>query len=100
VEQEDALRRSLALAGEVKMLILEHHLLRSRKGERWLDYASSLSQHHIICAADFMGCRRTLLEAERISWYKKAPVPVGWHEAYARDETALETYLSMNNIPL
>lgn len=100
VEQEDALRRTLALAGEVKMLILDHHLLRSRKGERWLDYASSLGKHHIICAADFMGRRRTLLEAERISWYKKAPVPAGWHEAYARDKTALKTYLSMNNIRL
>ena len=99
-EQENALRRTLELAREVKVLILDHHLLRSKKGERWLDHASSLSGHHVICAADFMGCRRTLLEAERITWYKKAPVPAGWHEAYARDGTALETYLSMNNIRL
>jgi predicted metallo-beta-lactamase superfamily hydrolase len=97
-EQEDALRRTLALAREVKMLILDHHLLRSRKGERWLDYASSLSRHHIICAADFMGFSRKLLEADRVRWYKKLPVPTGWHEAYAHGEAALETYLSINNI--
>jgi len=29
---------------------------------------------------------RNLLEAERILWYKKLPVPEGWHGAYARGE--------------
>jgi hypothetical protein len=33
-----------------------------------------------------MGVHRNLLEAERALWYKKLPVPEGWHEAYAHGE--------------
>jgi predicted metallo-beta-lactamase superfamily hydrolase len=85
-EQEDALRSTLRLAKKVDTLILDHHLMRSKKGEQWLDYVSSLSSHKVVCVADFMGLRRNLLEAERVLWYKKLPVPEGWHEAYARGE--------------
>ena len=85
-EREDALRRTLQLANEVDTLILDHHLMRSKKGEQWLDYVSSLTRRGVACAADFMGCRRSPLEAERVLWYKKLPVPEGWHEAYARGE--------------
>jgi len=85
-EQEDALRRALRLAEKVDTLILDHHLMRSRKGEQWLDYVSSLTKHKVVCAADFMGRRRNLLEAERVLWYKRLPVPEGWHEAYAHGE--------------
>jgi len=85
-QQEDALRRTLRLAERVETLILDHHLLRSKKGEKWLDYVSSLTGHKVICAADFMGLRRNLLEAERVLWYKRWPVPKGWHEAYAAGE--------------
>jgi predicted metallo-beta-lactamase superfamily hydrolase len=85
-EQEDALRRTLRLAKRVDTLILDHHLMRSKKGEQWLDYVSSLTGRKVVCAADFMGLRRNLLEAERVLWYKKLPVPQGWHEAYARGE--------------
>lgn len=99
-EQNDALHRTLRLAEEVNVLILDHHLLRSKRGEQWLDRVCSLGRHQVICAADFMGCRRTLLEAERVAWYKKAPVPAGWHEAYARGEVAPQTYLSINDIHL
>jgi len=85
-EQEDALRRTLRLAKGVDTLILDHHVMRSKKGERWLDYVSSLTSHKVVCAADFMGLHRNLLEAERVLWYKKLPVPGGWHQAYARGE--------------
>jgi len=85
-EQEDALRRALRLAKEVDTLILDHHLMRSKKGERWLDYVSSLTGHKVVCAADFMGRRRNPLEAERVLWYKKLPIPDGWHRAYAHGE--------------
>jgi len=90
--REDALRRTLRLAREVNTLILDHHLLRSEEGEKWLDWISSIIEHKVICAADFMGCRRNLLEAERILWYKKMPVPKGWHEAYARGEADTKLY--------
>jgi len=85
-EQEDALRRTLRLAKKVDTLILDHHLLRSKKGERWLDHVSSLTGRNVVCAADFMGFRRNLLEAERVLWYRKLPVPEGWHQAYAHGE--------------
>ena len=91
-KQERALHRTLQLAKEVDTLILDHHLMRSKKGEQWLDSLSSLSGHKAVCAADFMGRRRRLLEAERVLWYKKVPVPEGWHEAYARDELDTKPY--------
>ena len=83
-EQEAALRRTLRLAKKVDTLILDHHLMRSKRGEQWLDYVSSLTGHRVVCAADFTGLHRNLLEAERILWYKRLPVPDGWHEAYTR----------------
>ncbi|MEA3442987.1 MAG: hypothetical protein U9R04_05930 [Chloroflexota bacterium] len=83
---ESAFDRTLQLAEKVDVLILDHHLLRSKEGERWLDRLSSLADHKVVCAADFMKRPRNLLEAERALWYKKLPVPKGWHEAYARGE--------------
>jgi hypothetical protein len=91
-KQEGALRRTLQLAEKVDTLILDHHLMRSRKGERWLDHVSSLTGHKVICAADFMGQPRNLLEAERVLLYKKLPVAKGWHEAYARGEASTQPY--------
>jgi predicted metallo-beta-lactamase superfamily hydrolase len=85
-EQKGALRRTLRLAKGVDTLILDHHLIRSKKGERWLDYVSSLTKHKVVCAADFMGLRRNPLEAERVLWYRKLPVPEGWHQAYTHGE--------------
>jgi predicted metallo-beta-lactamase superfamily hydrolase len=85
-EQEEALHRTLRLAKRVDSLILDHHLMRSKKGEKWLDHASSLTGRKVVCAADFMGLRRNLLEAERVLWYKRLPVPEGWHQAYACGE--------------
>jgi len=82
-EQEGALSRTLRLAKRVNTLILDHHLMRSKKGERWLDYVSSVTGNKVVCAADFMRLRRNLLEAERVLWYRKLPVPDGWHKAYA-----------------
>jgi len=98
-KKEAALRRTLMVAGEVDTLILDHHLMRSREGEKWLDWVSSLHgskdpclRHRVICAADFMGRNRNLLEADRILWYKKTPVPKWWHEAYARGEADTRAY--------
>ena len=91
-QKENALRRTLRLAREVDVLILDHHLMRSKKGEKWLDYVSSLTGHKVICAADFMQCRRNLLEAERVLWYRRSPVPEGWHEAYARGQVDAQDY--------
>jgi predicted metallo-beta-lactamase superfamily hydrolase len=91
-KREAALRRTLRLARKVDTLILDHHLLRSRKGEKWLDWVSSITNHKVICAADFMGQNRNLLEADRVSLYKKISVPKGWHEAYSRGEADTKAY--------
>jgi predicted metallo-beta-lactamase superfamily hydrolase len=71
------------LARHVDTLILDHHLLRCMEGLSWLDRLSSESGRRVICAADFMGQPRTLLEARRVQLYEEMPVPKGWHVAYA-----------------
>ena len=91
-KREGALRRTLAVAREVATLILDHHLMRSREGEKWLDWVSSRADHRVVCAADFIGRNRNLLEAERVFWYRKMPVPNGWHEAYAHGEATTDAY--------
>ena len=91
-KREGALRRTLMVARRIDRLILDHHLMRSEEGERWLDWVSSLTEHKISCAADFMGQNRNLLEAERPLWYKRMPVPQGWHEAYACGEADVKAY--------
>jgi len=91
-KRKAALRRTLMVAREVDTLILDHHLLRSMEGEKWLDWVSSITNHKVICAADFMGRNRNLLEADRVSWYKKIPVPEGWHEAYSKGEADTKAY--------
>jgi uncharacterized protein len=91
-KEEEALQRALKLAKEVDRLILDHHLMRCKEGEQWLDSLSSLSGRRVICAADFMGKERTLLEAERVEWYEKRPVRKGWHEAYARGKADTRHY--------
>jgi len=85
-EIEDAKDRILSLSDKVKVLILDHHVMRSRQSERWVDNIASVAKNKIICAADFMGRPRRLLEADRKIWYKNVPVPEGWHEAYSRGE--------------
>jgi predicted metallo-beta-lactamase superfamily hydrolase len=74
------------LARHMNTLILDHHLLRSEEGLLWLEQLSEETGHRVICAADFMGQPRRLLEARRVQLYKEVPVPDGWHEAYARGE--------------
>jgi predicted metallo-beta-lactamase superfamily hydrolase len=91
-KREAALHRTLRLARKVDTLILDHHLLRSREGEKWLDWVSSITNHKVICAADFMGRNRNLLEADRVSLYKKISVPEGWHEAYSKGKADTRAY--------
>lgn len=90
--RENAWQRALRLAQEVETLILDHHLLRCLEGERWLNRLSYVTGKRVMCAADFMGRRRRLLEANRRLWYKKMPVPEGWHEAYSIGEINAQFY--------
>ncbi len=85
-------RHAERLAQAVGTLILDHHLLRCEEGARWLSRLSSRAGRKVLCAADFMGCPRRLLEAHRTRLYKRMPVPDGWHEAYARGEVDTRPY--------
>jgi predicted metallo-beta-lactamase superfamily hydrolase len=67
-----ARRRLLTLAASCGQVIVDHHLLRSREGERWLDEVRT-DAPNVCCAADFEGRERTLLEADRKKlWGNKA----------------------------
>ena len=89
-----AWKNAQKLARHVNTLILDHHLLRCEEGLSWLDRLSSESGHRVICAADFMGHRRRLLEAQRVQLYEEMPVVDGWHKAYARGEANVRQYRS------
>jgi hypothetical protein len=84
---------AVRLAGGVGTLIIDHHLLRSDEGVRWLDNLASLTGNGIKCAADFMGRRRLLLESWRDRLYREMPVPEGWHEAYANGKVNFDEYI-------
>lgn len=83
---------ALRLAQGVDTLILDHHLLRCEEGLSWLDRLSSETGHDVICAADYMGRSRCLLEAWRPRLYEDTAVPDQWHEAYARGEADTRDY--------
>ena len=91
-QRRTAWDNALRLARAVDTLILDHHLLRCEEGLSWLGRLSSKTGHRVICAADFMGRPRRLLEARRMQLYEEMPVPDGWHEAYARGDADTKAY--------
>ncbi|RZN14975.1 MAG: hypothetical protein EF812_03960 [Methanosarcinales archaeon] len=56
---------------------------------------SSETGNNVVCGADFMKVPRMLLEAKRKSLYMDMPVPVGWHEAYARGKVGTNRYWNL-----
>jgi predicted metallo-beta-lactamase superfamily hydrolase len=86
-KRKNARHNAARLAQGVNTLILDHHLLRCEEGYRFLEDISSMTDHKVICAADFMGCRRLTLEAWRRRLYREMPVSEGWHQAYAHGQT-------------
>lgn len=99
-QKREALRNARRLAQHVDTLIIDHHLLRSEEGCRWLDDLAAPPGHRIMCAADYMGRRRFLLEAWRDRLYNEIPVPEGWHEAYANGEINIDEYRPDGDFPL
>jgi len=79
-----AWENGLRLAQNVETLILDHHLMRDQQGPVWLKDLSAAAGKEVYCAADFMGRKRLLLEAERTKLYETMPVPATWHEEYAK----------------
>jgi predicted metallo-beta-lactamase superfamily hydrolase len=92
-----AWKNAQKLARHVNTLVLDHHLLRCEEGLSWLDRLSAESGHRVICAADFVGRPRRLLEAHRAQLYAEMPVPDGWHKAYARGDVDVCHYRSDEN---
>jgi predicted metallo-beta-lactamase superfamily hydrolase len=91
-QREVAWMNAKQLARHIDTLILDHHLLRCEEGLSWLDRLSADVGQRVVCAADFMGQPRCLLEARRAQLYEEMPVPTGWHEAYARGDAHTERY--------
>lgn len=87
-----AWRNALRLARGVGSLVVDHHLLRSCEGLIWLEKLSAAAGRPVLCAADFMGRDRALLEAERESLYRRFPVAAGWHEEYAAGQATTRSY--------
>ncbi len=83
------------LSQEIPLLILDHHLMRSYDGVKWLKRLSSETGKKIICGADFMKKPRMFLEARRESLYKEMPVPEGWHEDYAQGKVNTNYYWNL-----
>jgi len=92
-----AWQNAVRLAGSVDMLILDHHLMRSREGLQWLDRLLSESGRRVLCAADFMREPRRFLEAERKTLYDKIPVPLGWHQNYAEGKATTRGFQVLGN---
>jgi len=84
---------ALRLAHNVDILILDHHLMRDQQGLKWLDYLSAEVGKEVYCAADFMGKKRLLLEAERTACYETMPVPKDWHDEHAKGLIRAEEWL-------
>jgi len=83
------------LARKIDILILDHHLMRSYDGLRWLKRLSTETGKKVICAADFMKRPRILLEARRKQLYKDIPVPEDWHENYAQGKAGTDIYWNL-----
>jgi len=91
-QKRRAWENALRLATAVDRLILDHHLLRSWEGLEWLDRLSTASGREVVCAADFMGRPRLLLEADRSRLYEEMPPPLSWHEHYAAGRATTEGF--------
>ncbi len=94
--REIAWKNGKALARKVDTLILDHHLLRSVAGYRWMERLAETTDKRVTCAAKFAGRKPLLLEARRDQLYAEMPVPRDWHEAYANGESSFEEYRDLS----
>jgi len=91
---------AMFLAKRVPVLILDHHILRSEEGYRFLEDLSASVGHTVFCAADYMGRRRLPLEAWRQRFYREMPVPDGWHKAYSQGKADTDSYRKWRGISI
>ena len=93
--RETAWRNAVRLAEGVDTLIVDHHLMRSEAGVRWLNELSQNTEGKVCSAADFMRRPPLLLEARRDELYNAVPVPAGWMDDYARGKAETEPFLKL-----
>lgn len=91
-QQQKAKQNAVRLSRNVKILIIDHHLLRAQEGLNWLQEISSASGNQVLSAAAFMQKDPLLLEAWRKTLYARMPVPQGWHENYASGEVDFDQF--------
>jgi hypothetical protein len=91
-ERECAWSNARRLVEHVRVVVLDHHLMRGSSGADWLRALSAATGKRVYCAADVMGRPRRLLESQRRTLYEAMPVPDGWHARYARGETSVAAY--------
>ncbi len=83
---------ALNLSRGLDTLLIDHHLLRSEAGYRWLEELDSISNNKIMCSADFMEREPLFLEAWRKELYQELPVPEKWHRNYAQGKADFHSY--------
>ena len=91
--RESAWENALRLANSVDTLIVDHHLMRSEAGARWLTELSQSAGGKVCSAADFMQRPALLLEARREELYEAVPVPDGWMDDYTQGKAEAEPFL-------
>lgn len=90
----------LYLSSKVETLIVDHHLMRSKAGLKYLRELDIKSKNKIITAADFMGVTPCLLEANRQNLYDRFPVDNDWHERYKASLVDTSDYLIKARVKL
>ncbi len=94
-KKEKAWSNAVRLAARVETLVIDHHLFRCMEGIGWLSGLSEESGGNVICAADYMGLPRHMLEAQREKLYFEMPVHEDWHRLYAENIVDTGEYMDM-----
>jgi len=92
VQRQKTRQNALRLAENVETLIIDHHLLRSEEGVRWLEEIAYTSGQHVINAAEFMHKEPLYLEAWREDLYQWLPIPGDWHKSYEQGKVDLNPF--------
>jgi predicted metallo-beta-lactamase superfamily hydrolase len=91
-QSESAWKNALKLSKHVDSLIIDHHLLRSVEGIKWLEKLECYAKNKVCCAADFMKREPIFLEAWRKELYEWLPVSEDWHENYEQEKVNVDHY--------
>lgn len=83
----------MALSKEIPIIIMDHHLLRSIEGIRFLNQIKKKIKNKIVSGADFMMRIPIYLESNRKQIYRDLPVDKHWFEKISNQYQHYEEYL-------